>query len=111
MWLRQKEILPNLFQFSEPGHVSFYILRSKTKALLIDSGLGIATQDFSQILEKLGIMAFDVLATHFHCDHIGSNYLADKVYVNIKEWEKYQSLRDGVFVFDSGKQSFLNKII
>jgi glyoxylase-like metal-dependent hydrolase (beta-lactamase superfamily II) len=94
MWFKLKEILPNLFQVTEPGHVSFYILRSKTSALFVDSGLGITTKDFLQILENLEIMSFDVLATHFHCDHVGSNYLAGKVYVNDKEWEKYLRFQD-----------------
>jgi glyoxylase-like metal-dependent hydrolase (beta-lactamase superfamily II) len=99
MWFKLKEIMPNLFQGTEPGHVSFYILRSKTNALFIDSGLGIATNDFAKILENLRIFTFDVLATHFHCDHVGSNYLASKVYANDKEWEKYQSHHDEGQIF------------
>jgi glyoxylase-like metal-dependent hydrolase (beta-lactamase superfamily II) len=96
MWYKINEISSNLFHITEPNHVSFYIMRTKDYALLIDSGLGIAPSDFQQILKNLGIKTFDVLATHLHCDHVGSNHLANKVFVNDKELKKYQNLNDEV---------------
>lgn len=94
MWFKIKEISTDLFHVVEPDHVSFYIMRSKNKALLIDSGLGISIDEFQLMLKNLGIKTFDVLATHFHCDHVGANHLAGKVYANEKEWEKYQRIHD-----------------
>lgn len=94
MWYKIKEISPNLYHVVEPGHVSFYILGQKGDALLIDSGLGIAEEDFKTLLTGLKINSYNVLATHLHCDHVGMNHSANTVYVNEIEWKKFQDLSD-----------------
>jgi glyoxylase-like metal-dependent hydrolase (beta-lactamase superfamily II) len=88
------ELAPNLFKVTEPNHVTFYIQRRGSTALLIDSGLGLSEKEFTDLLAGLGITSFDVINTHLHCDHIGMNYLAGKVYVHKTEWEKYVRLAD-----------------
>jgi glyoxylase-like metal-dependent hydrolase (beta-lactamase superfamily II) len=56
--------------------------------------LGLAEKDFTDLLFSLGITSFDVINTHLHCDHIGMNHLAEKVYVHKTEWDKYIRLSD-----------------
>lgn len=90
-WYRIHEIEPNLFWINEPGHVSFFIYKLKDHALFIDSGLGLSEQAADQLLKFLEIQTFDVVCTHAHCDHIGLNYRAQKIYISKHEWEKYET--------------------
>ena len=94
MWFRIKELAPNLFQVTEPNHVTFYIQKRGSTAVLIDSGLGLSEKEFTDLLSDLGITSYEVINTHLHCDHIGMNHLAEKVYVHKTEWDKYLRLSD-----------------
>lgn len=94
MWYKVHQLGRAFFRVQEPGHVSFFLIKINHKAILIDSGLGIARRDFQKLLDGIGISNFDVLSTHLHCDHAGLNFQAEKVYVSGLEFEKYQSLAD-----------------
>lgn len=94
MWYQLKQLSPILYQIREPGHVSFYVIKNNDQAILVDSGLGLAVDDFKQLLEDLGISHFSLLSTHLHCDHAGLNFLASKVYLSHDEYRKYLKLKD-----------------
>lgn len=88
-WYKVKKINLNVYCVTEPGHVSFYIIKIKNEAVFIESGLGLCENMAKKLLRQLAIETFDVICTHAHCDHIGLNYLARNVYISQKEWIKY----------------------
>lgn len=94
MWYKIHQLAPHLYRIQEPGHVSFFLIKIDQRAILIDSGLGIAKRDFEKVLNDLGIKRFNVLSTHLHSDHAGFNFLAEKVYVSSTEFRKYLALSD-----------------
>ncbi|EKD50459.1 MAG: beta-lactamase-like protein [uncultured bacterium] len=88
-WYQVRQIRPKLFEVHEPQHVSFFVLKHRSQALFIDSGLGLEPVAAKRLLKKLNIKDFSVLLTHAHCDHIGLSHLAKKIYVNPREWKKH----------------------
>ncbi|MBU0504665.1 MAG: MBL fold metallo-hydrolase [bacterium] len=93
-WYRIREIKKNLFEVHEPEHVSFYILKYDNKAVLIDSGLGLDHKEAKKLFKSLGIKEYCVMNTHLHCDHVGLNYRAKKVFAYKKEWAKYSKNKE-----------------
>lgn len=94
MWFNIHQLASHLYRIQEPGHVSFFLIKIDERAILLDSGLGIARRDFEKVLSDLSVKRFRVLSTHLHCDHAGFNFLAEKVYVSRTEFEKYQAISD-----------------
>lgn len=93
-WYEVFQVLPDLYCVDEQDHVAFFIIKNKSKALFIDSGLGLNENLAKELLKHLSIDQFDVLATHAHCDHAGLNHLANDVLINELEWTKYQRLNE-----------------
>lgn len=60
-----------------------YLLLGNTKALLIDSGLGV--ENIRRITDRLTTLAVEVVATHVPWDHIGSHGSFDTVLVHEME--------------------------
>ncbi|WP_159620993.1 MBL fold metallo-hydrolase [Ruania rhizosphaerae] len=56
---------------AEPGHVNSYLLTGRERALLIDSGMGIAP--ISEIVADLTTLPVLVVSTHAHADHRGGH--------------------------------------
>jgi glyoxylase-like metal-dependent hydrolase (beta-lactamase superfamily II) len=93
-WYRVFQIESDLFMVHEPGHVTFFVYRSGSHALFVDTGLGLSESAADKLLEFLGIKTFDAVCTHAHCDHIGLNYRARRIYISKAEWEKYSARND-----------------
>ena len=93
-WYQVQEIRPDIYWIKEPGHVSFFVLKSGREAVFIDSGLGLSKNLTKKLLQFLEIDTFSVYLTHAHCDHMGLNYLASEVFLSQIEWEKYQRVND-----------------
>ena len=67
------------------GSQNMYLLEGDNKALLIDTGWGAG--NVKSYVEKLTDKPIEVINTHFHPDHSGSNGEFEWVYVS-KNWEK-----------------------
>ncbi len=93
-WYKIFQIDKNTYRVNEPGHVSFYILNPETNPVFIDTGLGLNENIAHQLLRYFGISKFRVFQTHTHCDHIGLNYLAEKIYINKEEYQKFRNHND-----------------
>lgn len=81
-WFHVAEVLTNIYAIVEPfqfQEVISYLIIGDEKALLWDSGNGIG--DMKKLVEELTDKPVMVLNSHRHCDHIGSNYQFDEVYV------------------------------
>lgn len=93
-WFTITDLGGDTFAISEYGHwenVHSYLLLGREEALLIDTGLGIASM--KKITDRLTSLPIKVLTTHVHWDHIGSHGEYDFIYVHEaeKEW-----LTDGI---------------
>lgn len=86
-WFSIDKIDNQTFVISEKKHweeTNCYLLIGDEKAVLIDTGLGVA--NMRDVVEKLTDKEVFVLTTHVHWDHIGSHALFD--YFGVHELEK-----------------------
>ncbi|MGC5616918.1 MBL fold metallo-hydrolase [Georgenia sp. Z1491] len=70
-WFEVRELAGNIWLIGEPGHVSCYLVIGAERALLLDSGLGIAP--ISRVVAGLTDLPVVVLSSHDHLDHRGGN--------------------------------------
>ena len=88
-WFTIEKIDENTYAISEYKHweeTHSYLLIGSNKALLIDTGLGVANiKDVVDTLTKLPII---VATTHIHWDHIGGHKYFDNIAVfeSEKQW-------------------------
>ena len=71
----------------EDGHVRFFLLEGREKALLIDTGMTAA--DAKEIAESLTDLPVVLLNTHADRDHIAGNKVFDETYMSPAEEENY----------------------
>ena len=71
-WFTVEQIDPQTFAISEYGHWEephCYLLCGKTRAVLIDTGLGVS--DIRKTVDELTDLPVTAVLTHAHWDHIG----------------------------------------
>ena len=93
-WFQVQMLDDTTYVISEHKHyekTNCYLLLGKQRALLIDSGLGVA--DIRKITDQLTALPVTVIATHVHWDHIGSHGSYTDVLVHEREY----SWLNGVF--------------
>lgn len=88
-WFTIEEIDNSTFAISEYKHweeTHCYLLCGNEKAILIDTGLGIA--NIKKITDSLTTLPIMVITTHIHWDHIGGHNYFDNiaVYEAEKDW-------------------------
>lgn len=88
-WFSIEKIDNNTFAISEYKHCEethSYLLIGKEKALLIDTGLGVA--NIKSVVDILTELPIIVATTHIHWDHIGGHKYFDNiaVYENELQW-------------------------
>lgn len=86
-WFQVEMLDDTTYVISEHKHyekTNCYLLLGKQRALLIDSGLGVA--DIRKITDQLTALPVTVIATHVHWDHIGSHGSYTDVLVHEREY-------------------------
>ncbi|QSX05680.1 MBL fold metallo-hydrolase [Sedimentibacter sp. zth1] len=86
-WFTVENIDKDTFAISEYKHweeTHCYLLLGKTKALLIDTGLGVS--NIREVVEHITSLPIEVATTHIHWDHIGGH----KYFKNILVYEAEQ---------------------
>lgn len=88
-WFTVEKIDETTFAISEYKHreeTHSYLLIGKQKALLIDTGLGVA--NIKNIIDGLTKLPITVATTHVHWDHIGGHKYFDiiAVHENERQW-------------------------
>lgn len=82
-WFTVEQIDGNTFALSEYGHweeTHCYLLLGAERALLIDTGLGVA--DIGAVVRGLTRLPVTVVTTHVHWDHIGGHGCFDHIAVH-----------------------------
>lgn len=70
-WFAVQQVASGVWLIAEPGHVNSWLVEGRDRAVLIDTGLGIAP--IRPLAEALTNRPVSVLNTHAHFDHIGGN--------------------------------------
>lgn len=70
-WFHVADLDEGITLISEPGHVNSFLVQGTERALLFDSGLGIAP--ISEVVRSLTDTPLVVVSSHDHVDHRGGN--------------------------------------
>lgn len=79
-WFVTVPVRPGLWLISEPGHVQSYLVEGADRAILIDTGTGIAP--IAPVVRQLTTKPIEVVLTHNHFDHIGGNADFDQIAIH-----------------------------
>ncbi len=71
-WFHVRDVAPRTWLIAEPGHVNSWLLAGDERAVLVDTGLGIAS--IRAVAESLTALPLSVVNTHAHADHVGGNH-------------------------------------
>jgi glyoxylase-like metal-dependent hydrolase (beta-lactamase superfamily II) len=71
-WFATEEVEPRTWLVGEPGHVNCFLVEGSERAVLIDTGLGLA--DIGAVTRWLTDKPITVVNTHSHSDHRGGNW-------------------------------------
>jgi glyoxylase-like metal-dependent hydrolase (beta-lactamase superfamily II) len=71
-WFAVEQVAPRTWLIAEPGHVNSFLVEGDDRAVLVDTGLGIA--DIGAVVRSLTSRAVLVVNTHGHSDHRGGNH-------------------------------------
>ena len=88
-WFTVEKIDEDTYAISEYQHweeTHCYLLCGTKRALLIDTGLGVA--NIKEVVDKLTMLPIFVVTTHVHWDHIGGHQYFENIGVHIleKDW-------------------------
>jgi glyoxylase-like metal-dependent hydrolase (beta-lactamase superfamily II) len=70
-WFAVEKVAAGVWLIAEPGHVNSWLVEGRDRAVLLDTGLGIAP--IRPVVKTLTSRPVSVLNTHAHFDHIGGN--------------------------------------
>ena len=79
-WFTTRELHPGVWLVAEPSHVNSWLVVGDERAVLLDTGLGIAP--IRPVAERLTDRPVSVLNTHAHFDHIGGNHEFDEIAIH-----------------------------
>ena len=85
-WFTVENITDDTFAISEYGHweeTHCYLLCGSQRAVLIDTGLGIA--NIRKVVDKLTNLPVTAVSTHVHWDHIGGHRYFQHIAVHKEE--------------------------
>ncbi|MCD2186493.1 MBL fold metallo-hydrolase [Actinomycetospora soli] len=70
-WFHVRPVAPDVWLLAEPSHVNSWLVAGRDRAVLVDTGLGIAP--IRPVVEAVCSRPVDVVNTHAHVDHVGGN--------------------------------------
>jgi hydroxyacylglutathione hydrolase len=87
------EIAKDTYRIDEDGVANCYLLIGETKAILIDSGIGLG--DLGSVVASLTNKPVSLYLTHNHCDHSGGRYYFKEYYLGEDDKKPVYSLLSG----------------
>ena len=92
-WFKAKRVADGVWCIDDKGNDNMYLVEGKEKALLIDTGIGVAKlSDFVKTLTRLPVI---VVNTHGHPDHAGSNNQFKAAYAHPLEFDAIRQMAGG----------------
>ncbi|MHC1558554.1 MBL fold metallo-hydrolase [Actinomycetospora sp. C-140] len=79
-WFFTRPVARGVWLVAEPGHVNSWLVAGRDRAVLVDSGLGIAP--IRPVVAALTDRPVDVVHTHAHVDHVGGDAEFDRVAIH-----------------------------
>lgn len=79
-WFVPAPVRPGVWLIAEPGHVNSYLVEGDERAVLIDTGTGIAP--LAPVVRRLTDRPVSVVLTHNHFDHVGGAHEFDRVAIH-----------------------------
>jgi glyoxylase-like metal-dependent hydrolase (beta-lactamase superfamily II) len=79
-WFDVRPLAEGVFLIAEPGHVNNFLVVGEDRAVLLDTGLGVA--DIRTVAEGLAGKPLSVVNSHYHFDHSGGNRLFDEIAIH-----------------------------
>lgn len=72
-WFHVQPLAAGVWQITEPGHVAMWLVVGPSRAVLIDTGCGLAP--LAPLVDELsGGVPVTVAQTHHHMDHVGGSH-------------------------------------
>jgi len=84
-WFTIKSVAENVWCINDHGSDNIYLIAGEEKALLIDTGIGVA--DLDKTIKTLTNLPVIVVNTHAHPDHSGGNFQFSEIYAHPNDFE------------------------
>jgi glyoxylase-like metal-dependent hydrolase (beta-lactamase superfamily II) len=79
-WFHTRPVSEGVWLVAEPGHVNCWLVAGRDRAVLLDTGLGVAPiRPVTQALTQIPVEAVN---SHYHFDHTGGNAEFDRVAIH-----------------------------
>lgn len=79
-WFSTRPVARGVWLVAEPGHVNSFLVAGRDRAVLVDSGLGMAP--IRPVVAALTDRPVDVVHTHAHLDHVGGDAEFERVAIH-----------------------------
>lgn len=79
-WFAIRHIDGQTALISEPPHVNSYLVAGNERAILFDTGMGIA--NIKRVVDQMTDLDVMVVNSHYHFDHSGGNSLFDQIAIH-----------------------------
>lgn len=84
-WFKTKLVAEKVWLINDNGSDNIYLVEGTDKALLIDTGLGVA--NLNSCVKDITKLPVIVVNTHGHPDHVGGNFQFTEVYAHPLDFE------------------------
>jgi hydroxyacylglutathione hydrolase len=84
-WFTTKQVAEGVWRIDDHGNDNMYLVEGRDKALLVDTGLGVA--DLAGFVKSLTALPVIVVNTHGHPDHAGGNPQFRQAYAHPSDFE------------------------
>ncbi len=79
-WFATRPLGAGVHLVSEPVHVNCFLVEGADRAVLVDTGLGIA--NIGEVVGQLTRLPIAVVNTHYHYDHTGGNHAFEDIAIH-----------------------------
>ena len=79
-WFATRKLDEGTYLLAEPPHVNSYLILGSQRAVLFDTGMGIAS--IREVVESLTGLDVLVVNSHYHFDHVGGNSLFQRIAIH-----------------------------
>ena len=79
-WFHTRPVSPGVWLVAEPGHVNCWLVAGTERAVLLDTGLGVAP--IRPVAQALVDVPVEAVNSHYHFDHTGGNAEFDRVAIH-----------------------------